>query len=703
MAEFILEIGTEEMPARFVPKLAAELKETFAKQLGEAMVENGGVTTFATPRRITAKVSTLAEAQRQEEETVTGPPTRIAYGDDGNLTKAGQGFAKTQGVSEDDLFTMDTGKGEYLAAKKIVGGGKTVDILPAICLKSVESLSFPKKMRWGGYDFTFGRPIRWLVALLDETVVDFSVENMTSGRETRGHRVMGPGPFSIKSASDYFSIIKDDCKIVIDPEERKKTIVAEGDRLAKELGGSVVWNDGLLEEVANLVEYPKPLIGDIDTLYLELPREVLLTSMQSHQKSFGVQGPDGKLMPHFLTTLNLEPTAVPLVKKGWERVLKARLEDARFFWEADCKIDSQVWLDKLENVVFLGPLGSVGDKSRRIEALCGKLAETLGESKSILPGEIEKYALAGRLAKADLVSEMVIEFDSLQGKMGGIYAERAGKGEIVSQGIYEQYLPAGPDSPVPSSLAGALVSMADKIDTMAGCFGLGKKPTGANDPYALRRCALGIARIIMEHELNLDLKELLKSAQAAYSKDIKWKVEQSEALENLLDFFGQRLRALYIGQGFETRVVDAALGGGFNDIRTLKARLEALSAFSKEDDFEQAVLTFKRAANIIRKQGEDAGQELSGSYDPELFEGDHEVAFGTKLEEMAPRFDDLWENDDFAGLLGLLRELRPSVDGFFDNVMVMCDDVSVRLNRLNLLKALVSKLGRLADFNALQV
>jgi len=703
MAEFILEIGTEEMPARFVPKLAAELKKTFSKLLDEAMVENGGIETYATPRRITAHVASIADAQRQEEETVTGPPTRIAYDEDGNLTKAGAGFAKTQGVSEDDLFKMDTGKGEYLAAKKVVGGGKTVDILPEICLKSVEALSFPKKMHWGDYDFTFGRPIRWLLALLDAGVVEFSIENMTAGRSTRGHRVMGPGPFTVNSTADYFSTIENDCKVVIDPEERKKTIVAEGNRLAKELGGEIVWHEGLLEEVANLVEFPQPLIGDIDDLYLELPREVLLTSMQSHQKSFGVQGADGKLMAHFLTTLNIEPTGVALVKKGWERVLKARLEDARFFWEADCKVEFQTWLDKLENVVFLGPLGSVGDKSRRIETLCGKLAETLGESKSILPGEIEKYAQAGRLAKADLVSEMVIEFDSLQGKMGGIYAERADKGEIVSQGIYEQYLPAGPETPVPSSLSGALVSMADKVDTMAGCFGLGKKPTGANDPYALRRCALGIARIIMEHELDIDLESFIKSAQGAYSKDIKWKVEQEEALTNLLDFFGQRLRAYFSGLGFDTRAVDAAISAGFNDIRTLKARLEALSDFTKEEDFEQAVLTFKRAANIIRKQGDEAGQELTGSYDPELFDDEAEIAFGTKLEEMAPRFDDLWKNDDFAGLMGLLRELRPSVDGFFDNVMVMCDDVDVRLNRLNLLKALVDKLGRLADFNALQV
>jgi glycyl-tRNA synthetase beta chain len=703
MAEFILEIGTEEMPARFVPRLAAELEQAVARMLGEAMIDNEGVRTYATPRRITAHVAGMADMQRQQEETVTGPPARIAFDADGNLTKAGQGFAKTQGVEEGALFRLETDKGEYLAARKTMGGGRSIDILPVICVKSVESLSFPKKMRWGGYDFAFGRPIRWLLALLDEAVVEFSVENLTAGRTTRGHRVLGPGPFTVPSADRYFSVVEKDCRVVIDPGTRKQAIVDEGNRLAAELGGEIVWNEGLLDEVANLVEYPRPLIGDIDPRYLELPREVLLTSMQSHQKSFGVQGPDGRLLPHFLTTLNIEPVDIALVKKGWERVLKARLEDARFFWEADCKVDFQTWLDKLENVVFLGPLGSVGDKSRRIGALCAALAGILAGSKNILPGEFEEYALAGRLSKADLVSDMVIEFDTLQGKMGGIYAERAGKGDIVSRGIYEQYLPAGPDSPVPSSLSGAFVSMADKADTLAGCFGLGKAPTGANDPYALRRCALGIVRIIMEHDLDMDLETFLTAAQDAYSKDIPWKVVREESLAKLLDFFGQRLRALFTGQGIETRVVDAALGAGFNDIRTLKARLDALDAFSRESDFEQAVLTFKRAANIIRKQGDEAEQKLTGGYDPDLFEGEHEIAFGTRLEENAPRFDALWENGDFAGLLGLLRELRPSVDGFFDNVMVMCDDAAVRLNRLNLLKALVDRLGRLADFNALQV
>jgi len=702
MAEFILEIGIEEMPARFVPKLAEELAARFENLLAEAMIDFDCVDTYATPRRLTAHVAGLGLEQRSEQETVTGPPVRIAYDAEGNLTKAGQGFAKTQGVDEADLFTQKTEKGEYLAVTKNVGGGKSLDILPGICVHAVEAMTFPKKMHWGGYDFAFGRPIRWLLALLDDAVVKFSIENLTAGRVSHGHRVMGAGPWTIAHASEYFETMETKAKVILDPKRRKEIVVAEGNRLAAEVGGSIVWKESLLDEVANLVEWPVPILGNIDSMYLEVPREALLTSMQSHQKSFGVQGANGELLPHFLTTLNIVPQDEALVRKGWERVLKARLEDARFFWEADCRVEFQAWLDKLENVVFLGPLGSMGDKGRRLEKLCGSLARNLADAKEILPGELEAYAQSGRLAKADLVSEMVKEFDSLQGVMGGIYARRADKGEIVSSALYEQYLPAGPETPVPSSLSGALLSMADKADTLVGCFGLGKVPTGANDPFALRRCALGICRIIMDHGLDVNLGELVTFARQAYS-EVRWKFDEDTSKAKLLEFFANRLRALFSGKGYETKVVDAAIGAGFENVRILEKRLKALAEFSQKDDFEQAVLTFKRAANIIRKQGDEAGQELTGNYDLEQLEDEQEKVLASTLEQTGTAFEDLWAADDFSGLFRMLGELRPFVDAFFDNVMVMCDDKALRLNRLNLLKALVNRLGRLADFNALQV
>lgn len=695
MSEFILEIGTEEMPARFVPGLGAELEELFARLLGEARIDHAGVKAYATPRRLVAHVSGLALTQRLEEEVVSGPPVKIAYVD-GKLTKAGEGFAKTQGVAEADLFVQQTPKGEYLAARKKVGGGKTLDILPGICLAAFKSLSFPKRMKWGGLDFLFGRPLRWVLALLDADVVPIEIAGLTSGRVTHGHRVLGPGPWTVDAAADYFDVIRDSAKVVLDARERLELVRAEGDRLAAGLGGTVVWDEGLLLEVANLVEYPRPILGEFARLYLELPAQVLLTSMQSHQKSFGIKGADGNLLPYFLTTLNIEPKDMAVVKKGWERVLKARLEDARFFWEADLETPLDAWLAKLDNVVFLGPLGSMGDKSRRLEKLCAKLAAACGLPEADM-------ARAGRLAKADLMSEMVYEFDSLQGVMGGIYARKKGESELVAQAVAEQYLPAGPDSPVPATLSGAIVAIADKADTMAGCFGLGNIPTGAADPYALRRAALGISRIIMEHGLPLSLAELFAWAFEGYA-GVKLKLSVADATAKLVEFFGQRLRVLLAStEGADSRVADAAIGAGFDDIKTLKARFEALTVFSQAADFEQAVLTFKRADNIIRKQGAEAGVALSDKVDAGKLEAAEEKELFRILGETEPRFKEMWDAGDFAGILGQLGEIRPALDAFFDKVMVMAEDMAVRQNRLNMLYGLVARMKTVAEFGAFQV
>ena len=377
-------------------------------------------------------------------------------------------------------------------------------------------------------------------------------------------------------------------------------------------------------------------------------------------------------------------------------MLRARLEDGRFFWNTDLKVDVDTWLEKLDNVIFLAPLGSMGNKTRRISALCGELAAKAA------PEIVADAERAGRICKADLVSEMVGEFDSLQGIMGGIYAEKKGESEIVAQAVAEQYLPAGPDSPVPSTMGGALVSMADKADTLAGCFGLGMIPTGAADPYALRRCCLGIARIIIEKHLRISAAELFAAAQKHY-EGISWKLDEEEALAKLTEFFAQRLKNYFTSKGYETLLVEAVLNADSTDVWAADARLKALAAYSKGEGFDQAVLTFKRAANIIRKQGSEAGVELSGNYDAALFENDAEKAFAKALEDVAPKFAQLWAEEDFAALFALLGELRPAVDAFFDNVMVMCDDQKVRANRLNLLSALVQQLGKLADFSALQM
>jgi len=697
MPHFLFEIGFEEMPARFLAGLTTEIQTLFTEALGQAKIDCGQVAAFATPRRLVASIPDLAPVSRREEEVVTGPPEKVGFDASGAPTPAAIGFAKGQGADVADVFVQETAKGRYLALRKTTGGENAIALLPEICKEAVRKLSFPKRMRWGSGDFAFGRPIHWFLALLENEVVPFELDGIVSGRTTCGHRIMGPGPFEIPTAPEYFTILRERGKVVLDAREREAMVRGQAERLAREAGGSAVINPSLLREVTGLSEYPVVILGRFDQKFLAVPREVLITSMETHQKSFAVEDVQGTLLPCFLTTLGLEPVDVELVRRGWQRVLTARLEDARFFWEADLDADLESWLAKLENVIFLAGLGSVRDKSRRLERLCGLVAEQAGQPEVML-----EASQAGGLAKVDLVSEMVGEFAELQGIMGGIYSRRKGKSAAVAQAVAEQYLPLGPESPVPASLSGAIVAIADKADTLAGCFGMDMAPTGAADPYALRRAALGICRTIIEHGLRFNLMELFQAAIDGYG-DLKFKVDRTRVLARLLDFFGQRLRAYFTGRGYDTLVVEAAIGASFDDVAALASRIDALAAFAAQPDFDQAVLTFKRAANIIRKQGASAGQPLTGVVKTDLLAEPAEKDLAAACADVFPRFDELFAAGQYAAVLDLLHELRPTVDAFFDNVMVMCEAMEVRLNRLNLLQALVTRLGRVADFAALQV
>lgn len=697
MPHFLFEIGFEEMPARFLPGLTAEFQTLLHDALVQAKVDCGPVEAFATPRRLVASIPDLAAVSRREEEVVSGPPEKVGFDASGAPTAAAKGFAKGQGLDVADVFVQETPKGRYLALRKTTGGESAMALLPDICRDAVRKLTFPKRMRWGAKEFAFGRPIHWFLALLDSDVVPFTVDDISSDRKTCGHRIMGPGPFDVAQASDYFAVIREQGYVVLDARERERMVREQAERLAREAGGAAVINPSLLVEVTGLTEHPVVILGRFDEKFLAVPREVLITSMETHQKSFAVENAKGELLPCFLTTLGLAPVDEDLVRLGWQRVLAARLEDARFFWEADLAAEFATWQTKLESVIFLAGLGSMREKSRRLERLCALLAEQSGHGAVALDA-----AQAGGLAKVDLVSDMVGEFAELQGIMGGIYAQRKGMSEAVSQAIAEQYLPLGPDSPVPATIPGALLAIADKADTLAGCFGLDMAPTGAADPYALRRAALGICRILIEHRLRLDLRALLQAAIDGYG-DVAFKVDRAKLLDRLLEFFGQRLRAYCTGRGYDTLVVDAALGASFDDVAALSARLDALASFAAESDFAQAVLTFKRASNIIRKQGASAGQELTGEIVTALLAEQAEKDLAAAYDALFPRFDTLFAAGDYGAVLGLLHELRPAVDAFFDNVMVMCDDKATRLNRLNLLQALVSRLGRMADFAALQV
>ncbi len=695
MSTFVLEIGTEELPARFLAGLEKELAERFTLGLEEAGYGVARLDTCATPRRAVVIVEVLDDVQPAKEEVVMGPPARIAFDASGNPTKAAEGFARTLGVDVASLSTRQTEKGDYLAGVKKTGGVPTVDVLASLCPSIIAALPFAKRMRWGSGDFAYARPIRWIVALLDDAVVPFEIATVVSGRITQGHRVLGPGPFTLGTAGDYVSTITQQGAVQLKAADRRRYIVEEGNRLAEAAQGRIIWVDGLLDEVQGLVECPVPLLGDIEPSFLELPREVLLTSMQSHQKSFGVEDGQGQLLPYFLTVLNIRPKDLSVVKKGWERVLRARLEDGRFFWKTDLEATFDEWLDALDAVTFLAPLGSMGEKTRRISSLCRWLAEKAGQNP-------EEAARAGRLSKADLVSSMVGEFDTLQGIMGGIYARKKGESEAVATALAEQYLPSGPDSPVPATELGSILSIADKADTLVGCFGLGMVPTGAADPYALRRCALGITRIMLERGYRFDVKELFEEAQKLYGER-KWKLAPQEALAKLNDFFIARVKNYFLTQGRETLLVEAVTAVDPDKVWAVGQRLAALEKLSRQSDFPLAAQTFKRVSNIIRKQGKEAGVPLTGVWNPSLLQESAEKDLADRLETLFADFETAWGTDDFDALFSMLGAVRPAIDALFDKVMVMCEDADLRANRLNMLKALTLRMDRLADFSALQL
>jgi glycyl-tRNA synthetase beta chain len=691
MAHFLMEIGVEEMPARFLPGLEEELTTRWTQALAEAMVDFAAVQAASTPRRLVVEMVDVAPCQREAEVEIFGPPAKVAFDAAGNLTKAGEGFARSQGVGMDALYRTATPKGEYVAVRKKVGGRRTQEILAEVASGVLAGLPFPKRMHWVGKEWTFGRPVRWILALLDQEIVPVRFAHLTAGRHTYGHRVAGFGPWEVAHAGQYRQVLAAQGGVVLDAAARRQTIMTQGEAAAVQVHGTVVWNDALLTEVTGLVEAPWVVLGSFDPSFLEIPEEVLLTSMQSHQKSFGVRGADGALLPYFVAVANIRSPKPDVVRKGWERVLRARLEDARFFWRTDLAASWEDWLQRLEQVTFVAGLGSMADKARRVQQMV--------EAWGLEPDLLHVATRAAMLCKADLVSAMVYEFGELQGIMGGIYARQRGESEAVAQAIAEHYLPAGPETPVPASPAGAILALADKMDTLVGTFGLGMMPSGTADPYALRRQALGVLRILMEHNLRVPLSRLIALAQAAYGDAVPWKLSPAELQERLVEFFGQRLRAHLAALGIGTLTLEAALAVGFDDVPDTCRRVQAFHEASTQPDFETAAITFKRVANIVRKNAADAAPAV----DPALMEAAAEEALWQAVQEWLPRFDESCRIGDYGALFPLLAQLRPAVDRFFDAVMVVTDDLPRRANRLALLQCIVRAVDKVMDFTRLQV
>lgn len=688
--DLLLEIGLEEVPARFVRAAMDQLKEKTEKWLDSARLGYKEVKAFATPRRLAVLVTELADKQADVSEEAKGPARKIALDESGAWTKAALGFARSQGVEPEALFFKELGGVEYVYAIKSSVGVETASLLPEALPALVTSLTFPKNMRWGSYELRYVRPIRWLVALHGSEVVPFEIAGVTTGNVTRGHRFLGTDAI-VGEPSQYVGKLREQ-HVLADVEERQAAILAGIKSLSEERGWHIAVKDDLLEEVLFLVETPTVLTGSFDPAFLNIPQEVLITSMREHQRYFPVLDAAGKLQPHFVTVRNGDSLSLDVVAKGNEKVLRARLSDAKFFYEEDQKVKIPDFLAKLENIVYHEELGSVADKVRRVRAISDELARKLRADETTR-ADVSRTA---DLCKFDLVTQMVYEFPELQGIMGEDYALKAGEKPEVARAINEHYSPRNAGDTPPASLVGAIVGIAEKIDTIVGCFSIGIIPTGSQDPYALRRQAAGIVSTLLAHELELTLPELFQLALDAHAAARPPKREAFDILKDLGEFFSLRVKNVLTEQQIRYDAIDAVLSAGSDDVRRTLLRAKALQAETEEarkEAFRPAVEAFGRVCNLASKAG-DNRQVVS-----DLFADPAERALYEAWQQAHGEFAKAMAEARMTDALDALKGLAGPINRFFDAVMVMAEDEAVRNNRLGLLATIADDVKSFADFS----
>lgn len=686
--DLLIELGTEELPPKALASLSAALTDEFVRQLDEAGLNHGAVERFAAPRRLALLVRDLDEKQADRDIERQGPAVQAAFDSDGNPTKAAQGFAASLGLTVDQLGRQDTGKGERLVAQITEQGKSAAELIPAFFTQSIQKLPIPKRMRWGKRKVQFVRPAHWLVALFGDEVIPFELLDLQSGRTSYGHRFHAPGAIELASASEYAQRIENDGHVLADFDRRKAMIKEQTLAAGKEAGGVAQINPDLLNEVTALVEWPEALMGSFDDDFLRVPQEALISAMEEHQKYFSVLDNDGKLMPRFITISNIQSKDPQQVIHGNEKVIRPRLADAAFFYDNDCKRTLAQHAEGLTNVVFQQQLGTVAEKCERIGGLAAVIAENIG-------GDVDNAKLAGKLSKADLNSEMVGEFDTMQGIMGFYLAQREGQPKEVANALYEQYLPRFAGDTLPQSKTGMAVSLADKIDTLVGIFGIGQKPSGTKDPYALRRATLGVLRIIIEHELALDLRELLDKAAEQMGERI-----DTAQVDDAFEFIKGRYRAIYQEQGIATPVILSvlAIDDACRKPLDFDRRVKAVAAFQQRDEAQALAAANKRVSNILAKLETAPAEEIDGA----LLEDEAEKTLTNMVVAAFEQTYELLEAGDYASVLEMLAQLREPVDTFFDTVMVMAEDEAVRNNRLALLAFLRDLFLNVADISLLQ-
>ncbi len=721
MADFLLEIGTEEIPARMIDGAREELARRVSDLVQrERLVEEASVVSYATPRRLAVVAKSLRAAQPDVREQVLGPSVKVAY-KDGEPTPAAHAFAKKAGVDLDAVEKISTPKGEYIAATVARKGRTAAEILSELLPKEISGIYWAKSMYWrpGKTSERFVRPVRWLVALLDGQVVPLEFDGIRAGNRSRGHRILSHSEVTLASPDSYREALGS-ASVIVDRTEREHKIRKALDAAARTVAG-IRWREDkeLLETVVNLTEAPSAILGSFDPEYLSLPEEVLVTVMRDHQKYFALEDADGKLAPHFLAVLNTTSDPDGLICHGNERVLRARFNDARFFWNTDQKFDLKQRFDWLKAVTFQKDLGSYYDKTCRTQKLASLIGETVVQAGiSIRPGVVHKAAM---LSKADLTTELVKEFTELQGIVGGLYAKaQADRLELASEpacaigdAIYDHYKPVSMEDSAPRSVEGAVLAIADKTDTIAGMFALGLVPSGSKDPFALRRAANGIVKIIAEHKLPLSLRGIFEDARAEYKgseAELRFTAD-AEYPNNVASFLRERLDFyLREAKGFHYDVVNAVLASDADDVVDAIARAEAVTAARGSEDFIAVSAAFKRMKNILKQAeekklpplwNEGAAERvvLAAEKYADLAEYAEEAALVREFMQLAPKFEAAVEAKNYQEAVSLVAALRKPVDAFFDKVMVMVDDEQKRTARLLLLVAIVSQFEKIADFS----
>jgi glycyl-tRNA synthetase beta chain len=696
--ELLFEVGCEEIPAGMLPKAEEELRTNIEKLLAaETLSEGVAVETFSTPRRLVAWVRGMLAKQADVELEVTGPPKSVAYDSVGAPTRAALSFAEKQRVHVNDLYLIQTPKGEYLAAKQIKLGRTAEQILVAILPRAVHDLTWPRSMTWTGLEGArFIRPVRWIVAVLDGKPLKLSVAGIAAGSNTRGHRFLGSSAIPVKSFADYERRLQQN-GVIVRSSRRQEKIAKELEAHAKR-GSCRIHEDALLRKlVAYLNEYPSVIQGDFDPAFLSLPDEILITVMRDHQKYFAVEKKNGELAPHFLAVINVDKDSKGLIRAGHERVLRARFADAQFFWHADQKCRLADYLPKLERVTYESRLGSYRDKVERIRAIARWLTEQWFNLGMLL-AHVAEADRAAELAKCDLATEMVREFTELQGIVGGLYARAQGEPDEIADAVYDHYRPVGLEDPIPRNLTGCAVALADKLDSVVGCFAVGVVPTGSSDPYALRRAALGIVKIILEKKLPVSLSLAVGAAAKALLAHKPKRGVTPDQETQILDFLLDRAKFVFRErEGFGYDEVSAVFRSGADDLVDAQKRLVALRSIRKSKNFEPLAVSFKRIRKILEKANIAAGEPRQ--VNPDLFESPAERELYFAVREAAAKVHTHKRAGKYQDALETIAGLRKVVDQFFDGVMVMAEVEAVRSNRLALLAELLREFTTVADFS----